>query len=137
MKEELRQKLLAKFPEWHKQPLRLSIAEMEEPYNVLDYFFECYSLPDIRICLKELLDDSLRAENVEAGSHVSTHDDIQKLVEAAWIIHQQTGNETQNGQNHFELNYYALKVHRFVLRMKFLFEYHRIITFIRIITMML
>ncbi len=102
MKEQLRQKLLTQLPEWHKQPLQLSIAQMDDPYSVLAYFFECYSLPDIRICLKELLNDALRAENVDAADHVSTHADIEKLVEAAWIIHEQAGNDTGTGKKYSE-----------------------------------
>lgn len=92
MKEQLRQKILTNFPEWHLKPLRLSIAEMEEPYSVLNYFFECYTLPQIRACLEELVYDSLRAEDTDAPSHVTTHADIEKLVEAVWVIHDQNGN---------------------------------------------
>ena len=95
MKEQLRQKILTNFPEWHLKPLRLSIAEMEEPYSVLNYFFECYTLPQIRTCLQELVYDSLRAEDTDAPSHVTTHEDIEKLVEAVWLIHDQNGNSSE------------------------------------------
>lgn len=95
MKEQLRQHLLTQYPAWHEQPLRLTIPEMEDPFSVLTFFFDCYTLPDIRTCLEELLNDSLRAEGVEASDHVSTHGDIEKLVEAVWIIHQQARNGTK------------------------------------------
>lgn len=93
MKEHLKQELLTKYPEWHHNPLRLSIDEIEAPYSVLGHFFECYTLPQIRACLQELVYDSLRAEDSDAASHVTTHEDIEKLVEAAWVILKQNSNE--------------------------------------------
>jgi len=102
MKEKLRQQLLTKFPEWHLNPLRLSIAEIEAPYDVLDHFFECYTLPQIRACLQELVYDSLRAEDTDAPSHITTHEDIEKLVEAAWVIFKQNGNGTEQKKQDLE-----------------------------------
>lgn len=104
MKEHLRQQLLTKFPEWHLKPLRLSIKEIEAPYSVLDHFFECYTLPQIRTCLQELVYDSLRAEDTDAPSHVTTHEDIEKLVEAAWVIFKQNGNGTKQKKQDLELD---------------------------------
>lgn len=86
MKEHLRQEILTKYPEWHLNPFRLSIAEMEAPLTVLDHFFQCYTLPQIRACLKEMVHVSLMADDTDAPSHVTTHEDIEKLVEAAWVI---------------------------------------------------
>jgi hypothetical protein len=94
MKEQLRQQLLTEFPKWHLKPLRLSIVEIDNPASVLDFFFTCYDLPDLRACLKEMLHDSLRAEGADAASHVSTHRDLEKLVEAVWVIHNQNNNNT-------------------------------------------
>ncbi len=104
MKEQLRQQFLTKFPEWHFNALRLSIKEIEAPYNVLEHFFECYTLPQIRTCLQELVYDSLRAENSDASSHVTTHKDIEKLVEAAWVIFKQNGNGSVQEKQDLELN---------------------------------
>ena len=97
MKENLRQKLLTEYPEWHDNPLRLSIAEIDNPYPVLDHFFKCYTLPQIRTCLQELVYDSLRAEDTDAPSHVTTHEDVEKLVEAAWVIlkHENKGKQQE------------------------------------------
>ncbi len=104
MKENLRQKLLTEYPEWHDNPLKLSIAEIEDPYPVLDHFFQCYTLPQIRACLQELVYDSLRAEDTDAPSHVTTHEDIEKLVEAAWVIFKQNGNGTDQKKQDLELD---------------------------------
>lgn len=97
MKEQLKQRLMANYPKWHEQPLRLTIPEIENPHSVLAFFFLCYSLPDIRVCLTELLHDSLCAEGADARDHLATHNDIEKLVEAAWIIHNQPGNCSEAG----------------------------------------
>lgn len=99
MKENLRQKLLTEYPEWHDNPLKLSIAEIEDPYPVLDHFFQCYTLPQIRACLQELVYDSLRAEDTDAPSHVTTHEDIEKLVEAAWVIFKQENKGKEQKKN--------------------------------------
>lgn len=104
MKERLRQQLLTKFPDWHLKPFRLSIKEIEAPYSVLDHFFECYTLPQIRTCLQELVYDSLRAEDTDAPSHVTTHEDIEKLVEAAWVIFKQNGNGIELKKQDLELD---------------------------------
>lgn len=99
MKEQLRRQLLTKFPEWHDNPLRLSIAEMENPYPVLDHFFQCYTLTQIRTCLQELVYDSIRAEDTNAPSHVNTHEDVEKLVEAAWVILNQNNKGKEKEEN--------------------------------------
>lgn len=96
MKEQLRQKILAAYPAWHEHPLRLTIAEIENPLSVLSHFFSCYSLPEIRVCLKVWLDDALQAENVEASDHVSTYDDIEKLAEASYVFVQKQHCKQKN-----------------------------------------
>ena len=87
MKESLEKKHMEQYPPYHDQPLRLTIPEIENPSSVLTFFFICYDLPDIRACMKELLHDALRADNSDASSHVALHQDLEKLVEASWLIH--------------------------------------------------
>jgi hypothetical protein len=100
MKGSLRQQLLTNYPAWHDNPLSLSIAEIETPISVFTHFFECYTLPQIRVCLKELVYDSLLAEDTDAPSHVTTHEALEKLVEAAWVIYQRSvANTYLKGEN--------------------------------------
>lgn len=80
------------YQDYHEQPLNLSIAEIEDPHSVLSQFFTCYDLPDIRTCLKDLLHDAIRAENADGSSHVVLHQDLEKLVEASWLIYHQNEN---------------------------------------------
>lgn len=110
MKESLEKKLMEQYPDYHENSLSLSIAEIEDPRSVLSYFFTCYDLPDIRACLKDLLHDAIRAENADRSSHVVLHQDLEKLVEASWLIYHQNKNSQEtkssipeNHQNsHFE-----------------------------------
>ncbi len=92
MGPQLRQKILTLYPEWHHQPLRLSLEELEQPRQVFIQFFDTYNLPAIRACLRQWLEDALRAEDVAASDHFFTCNHIEKLVEAAWLIHQETKN---------------------------------------------
>ncbi len=84
----LTQNSLDKVPEWHSQPLCLMVSEIENPFKVLESFFDCYHLPEARAALKEWLDTSLRVEDVNAAGLVYIHDQLNKLVEAASLIHQ-------------------------------------------------
>lgn len=100
MKEQLKQRILAEYPLWHEQPLNLTISEIENPRSVLSLFFRRYNLPNIRACLKEFLHDALRADGVDAPGHVIAHQDIERLIEAAWLIYQQKAadnNDTKMG----------------------------------------
>ncbi len=98
MKESLEKKLMDQYPAYHEQPLSLSIAEINDPRLVLSYFFKCYDLPDIRACLKELLHDAVKSDSIDASSHMILHRDLEKLVEASWLLYRQNenSNETKN-----------------------------------------
>ncbi|MBS4066581.1 MAG: hypothetical protein KGZ74_18610 [Chitinophagaceae bacterium] len=89
MNERLKQQIMTQYPEWHYQPLRLTVAEIEAPLSVIGHFFECYTLPQIRACLKEMVFDAICMDDNDAPSHVTTQDDVEKLIEAAWLIHQE------------------------------------------------
>jgi hypothetical protein len=99
MKDESRMLHLTPYPDWHQKPLRLNVAEIQDPHSVVALFFDRYSLPQIRECLKELLHDSLCADGVDAPSQVMTHGDIERLVEAAWLIREQEGGRVAKKEN--------------------------------------
>ena len=71
------------------QPIRLTTSEISNPYCVFLFYFTRYSLVGSRACFKELLHDALCADGVDAPAHVTIHEDIEKLIEAAWLIHEQ------------------------------------------------
>jgi hypothetical protein len=78
-----------RYPDWQYQPVRLSVEEMENPYEVLDQFFDCYSLPGLRSNLRQWLKEALTNKEGGSGDTLLLHDDIEKLIEVAWVIHQQ------------------------------------------------
>lgn len=88
MNEPLNQPTQAEWPDWHNNPLRLTLREINNPITVILDFFQSYHLPDIRFCLHNWLSDSLPKETLESKAHFSTYEDVEKLVEACWIIRQ-------------------------------------------------
>lgn len=78
----------ADWPDYHNQPLRLKVQEIENPTTIIDEFFQTYHLPDIRFCLHNWLFDSLSKESIESKAHFTTYEDVEKLVEACWLIRQ-------------------------------------------------
>jgi hypothetical protein len=76
----------ANYPDYHNQPLKLTTEEIDNPYIVIDEFFQSYHLIDIRACLESWLQDGMFAESIESKTHFSTHEKIAKLVEACWMI---------------------------------------------------
>jgi hypothetical protein len=89
MTPHFRLEKLTDYPEWHKKPFILNRAEMANPYAVLIEFFDRYDLSNIRVSLKQWLDDALNGMEAEAASHFYTHENVAKLSEAAWVIFQQ------------------------------------------------
>lgn len=103
MKESLEKKLMEPYPAYHEQPLSLSFAEINDPCSVLSHFFTCYDLPDIRICLKDFLHDAIRAANADGSSHVVLHQDLEKLVEASWLIWRQNEDSPKTKNTNSEI----------------------------------
>ena len=87
MKDSLRKKILLDYPEWHNYPLRLTIPEIKKPAKVIKSFFESYSLPSIRACLREWLEDSLTDPESLVREHLYTYNDVERLVEAVFVLH--------------------------------------------------
>lgn len=88
MNQKLRDTILASYPEWHNNPFRLTIPEMQNPFLVLEDFFDTYNLTAIRACLREWLSNVIRTDEVPTLEYIHLHDKIERLVEAAWLLHQ-------------------------------------------------
>jgi hypothetical protein len=84
---ELRKQIFTEFPEWHRRPFRLSVEEMKDPGLVITEFFEGYSLPDIRACLRQWLIDAIFLGEAKPAVHFSTYEYVEKLIEAVWVLH--------------------------------------------------
>jgi hypothetical protein len=81
--------MITVYPEWHRNPLKLSREQMDKPFTVLHDFFLCHSLTGVRTSLDRWLIESLRANEEDAAGYIELNEAIQKLVEAAWVINQQ------------------------------------------------
>jgi len=84
------------YPVYHNQPLRLTNEEIANPRSVLQDFFWYYGLTDIRQDLKAILNDALQIGDADAATHVHLHDNLEKLIEAAWLIHNHTDREAKS-----------------------------------------
>lgn len=80
-------------PQWHYGPLHLSTAQMQNPYEVLEGFFDCYSLPEIRFCLRQWLDASMCCKEYELRDFLLLRDQLLTLIEAAWVVMEKTKNQ--------------------------------------------
>lgn len=74
-------------PRWqYTQTLHLTEEAVNNPRLLLKDFFACYSLPDIRYCLHEWLEKSIRQDEVFDANLLALHDNMLKLVEASWLL---------------------------------------------------
>lgn len=95
---------LLKYPEWHNQPLNLTIEEIKDPLSVISAFFDCYKLSESRICLQQWLEVALQREDVDARNLFVLHNNIVRLAEAAWLILQQRPSVSMVLDKHDSLN---------------------------------
>jgi HEPN domain-containing protein len=77
---------LFNYPEWHNQPLNLTVDEINDPLSVIAAFFDCYKLPESRVYLQEWLKDALQKEDVNGANLFVLHNSIVRLAEASWLI---------------------------------------------------
>ena len=67
-------------------PFKLTISEIENPVPVIIEFFESFHIQDIRADLLSLYDYSLGHEKDSSQSLFFTYTQVEKLVEACWVI---------------------------------------------------
>lgn len=89
MKDSVKDKISAEYPDWCRKPFKLTLVEIENPIEAIAEFFEAYSLQDVRICLKDWLLDALQAEEASAANHFWLYENIERLVEAVYVLYQQ------------------------------------------------
>jgi len=79
-------------PLWYNQPLRLTEEERKNPVLVINDFFECYHLKDVRdITWKWLVEvltssGSISNEALERNDHIFFYEKIEALIEACYVI---------------------------------------------------
>lgn len=86
MQQEIKQRILTRYPEWHYQPLRLTLQQIDNPTEVIREFFNGYNLPQARDLLKKWLDDSMIPDEQHYQNHIPIYNEVEKLMEAAWLF---------------------------------------------------
>lgn len=88
MYDTVKDQISAEYPDWCRKPFKLTMAEVENPIEVVAEFFDEYTLQDIRIYLKDCLLDALQTDDASARNHFWLFDNIERLIEAAYVIYQ-------------------------------------------------
>lgn len=79
-------------PQWYNQPLRLNEDQRQNPILILDDFFECYHLNEVRELLwnwfVEVMSSphGISIDPHERNNHIYFYEKIEALVEASFII---------------------------------------------------
>jgi hypothetical protein len=74
------------FPDYHFKPFVLTNSQIENPASVILDFFSNFHLPDFREEFKQMFEDSLHKETVDPQIHYHTFIEVNKLVEACWVV---------------------------------------------------
>lgn len=79
-------------PHWYNQPLRLTKEQKRDPLPVLDDFFECYHLNDVREMLWEWVTEvissqrSISNEALSRNNHLYFYEKIEGIIEVAFVM---------------------------------------------------
>jgi hypothetical protein len=79
-------------PYWYNQPLRLTKEQKRDPLLVLDDFFKCYHLNEVRQTLWEWLTDivssdrSIAIEPLDRNNHMYFYEKVEEIIEAAYVM---------------------------------------------------
>jgi hypothetical protein len=79
-------------PQWHNQPIRLTKEQKREPLLVLDDFFECYHLNDVRQLLWDWLTEvissqrSIASDPLDRNNHMYFYEKIEEIIEVAFVL---------------------------------------------------
>lgn len=88
-------------PQWYNQPLRLTEEQRRNPMLVINEFFQCYHLNDVRDLfwkwLVEVLSSpgSISAEALERGNSIFFYEKIELLIEACYMLMKQAFEQSQ------------------------------------------
>jgi len=81
-----------KHPQWYNEPLRLNDQQKQDPGLVIDDFFECYHLNEVREILWNWLVEvicsphGISSNPLERSNHIYFYEKIELLIEAAYSI---------------------------------------------------
>lgn len=93
--------VMKKYPEWHKKTFLLTEEEVEDPYLVLDQFFDAYNLQDARNITNEILITAFESYSSDPDRLFRFSCFTNKLIEATRLI---LGHYRQEYLNAFKLD---------------------------------
>jgi hypothetical protein len=77
-----------RYEPWHFQPLHLNTNQRENPSEVIEEFFSCFWLPDVRENIQLLLEETLQANSeISRMKPVETVYFCRKLLELIEAVH--------------------------------------------------
>lgn len=84
-----------KHPQWYNVPLRLNEEEKGNPFLVLEDYFQCYHLHEVRQILWNWMVEVMSSQHGiscdphERSNHIYFYEKMEALVEAAYVMHKQ------------------------------------------------
>ncbi len=91
-------------PLWHSQPLRLTPTQTQNPNLVLNDFFECYHLHEVREIMWQWVTEAVSSPHSrsndphERNNYLFFYEKMESLVEAAWIMNRGIGRVANPGR---------------------------------------
>lgn len=85
-------KTLNNHPQWHDEPLRLTKEQKQNPYLVLEEFFQHFHLHEVRETSWNWLiavlssSGSISQNPIERSNHIFYYEKTEELVEACYVI---------------------------------------------------
>jgi len=79
-------------PQWYNQPLRLTEEQKHNPVLLIEDFFECFHLDEVREILWRWVTDVISSPNsistdpLERSNHIYFYEKLEEVVEAAFMI---------------------------------------------------
>lgn len=79
-------------PQWYNQPLRLTREQKQDPFLVIEDFFECYHLNEVREILWKWMEEvvcsprSISNNPMDRSNHMYFYEKMEELVEAVFML---------------------------------------------------
>lgn len=89
------------YPEWHKKPFRLSLADISHPQKVVDDFFRQYSLSTLRSYMERCLYSPHPPGGTASFAYFPFFREVERVLEAVYVLHE-SNYETVKGSKGVE-----------------------------------
>jgi len=93
-----------KHPAWENQPLRLTDEERKNPYIVVEEFYTCFHLQDMREILWEWLVAALSSESINYNTAYSrsnlifVYEKLESFMEATYVLNKRRNKKKKRNR---------------------------------------